>query len=140
MKAPRYLFAAVLLAMFTLGCAKESVKREGSLNSAVEAYNESMRWQRYAEASKYVPDKLRDPFIEHFEPKRETLQITEFRIVSAELDKKDETKGKARVWLTFYELPNANLQKKLIIQDWKYNVEEHHWTIDLPEISKTSKN
>jgi hypothetical protein len=40
----------------------------------------------------------------------------------------------ARVWISYYRLPDTSLRKELVEQEWVYDPELENWYIDLSEL------
>ena len=134
------VFLITFLAFGFLACAssseKKSAGRTKGLSAAAKSYNESMRWQRYSIASRYVPKDVRDQFLISYERQRETLNITETELVSAEVDEDDLEKATVRVWVSYFRYPNVKLEKELQIQAWHFDAKKDRWFIDLPNLEK----
>jgi hypothetical protein len=133
-KSLRMIVALGVMAVVAGGCAPQAKKRESHLKKAVEDYNNEVRWQRFDSASKFVVKKYRGDFIEAYENQRDTLNITNTRVVSAEVEKEDPERGVARVWISYYRLPDTSLRKELVEQEWVYDPELENWYIDLSEL------
>ena len=136
------IFSFLLVFLLFVGfssCASQQVKREKSLKASVDNFNQKMRWQRYGEASRYIKEEYKDEFLEKSGREVDLMHITDVQVISTELDKEDDSKGKSRVWVTYYRLPSANLVKDLQIQTWTYDPIAQVWNIDLPEFEKSKQ-
>ena len=111
-------------------------KRQKTLYQSVKIYNERLRWQQYDVASKFVDSDSQTQFMEYYEGLRSSLNITDVKMVSAELDQDNPDKGKASVYITYFQLPGTSLKRELQRQNWTYDVDEERWLINLPDLDK----
>ena len=123
------VFACIFLLQIIQCGGPNLYKRQRRLQTAAGSYNEKLRWQKYGAASSYIKKEQRRDFLKTFEPLRDIYQITEIRVISAELDEEDETRGTTQVWITYYRFPDATLKKELLEQSWEYD-ERRGWLLD----------
>ena len=114
------------------GMTKE--KKIRAFKAASKNYTEEIRWQKFSSAAQYVDEKQKDRFFEFYEGTRELLTITDYNILSADLDKTDPNKGRARVYVNYFSLPDVNQKQGLWLQEWTWNDLEKIWVINSPEI------
>lgn len=134
-KSLQTFFLAATLGLSVAACAgMHQEKKIRAFKEASKNYTEEIRWQKFSTAAKYVDEKNKDRFFQFYEGTRELLTITDYNILSADIDKTDPNKGRARVYVNYFSLPDVNQKQGLWLQEWTWNDAEKTWVINAPEI------
>ncbi len=82
-----------------------------------QGFSESMRWQDYQGASRYLMPDVRDDFLKQFE-KDEDLRIVGSEILNIDLHA-DEKWAQTEYALEYYRLPSTRIKKWYWTQRWQ---------------------
>jgi len=135
LKSFQTFFLTVTIALSMGACASmHQEKKIQAFKAASKNYTEEIRWQKFSTAAKYVDEKNKDRFFQFYEGTRELLTITDYNILSADIDKTDPNKARARVYVNYFSLPDVSQKQGLWLQEWSWNDVEKTWVINAPEI------
>lgn len=136
-------------AMLTLGLALASLTAAGcntamnqnspavKLDRAMRGFHNSLVWQRYDDASAYVPAKQRSDFLEYYEAQGGEFHITDYEVNRLEISPNEEF-AKAYVILSWYRLPSMSIQTTLMAETWNFRQESQSWEVVRQEAQPVS--
>jgi hypothetical protein len=93
------------------------------VTQAAREYNDDVRWGRYEQAKKHVPNDYRKQFVDRHKALDDDLEIADYEMVALEIDKSDKKKTKvtAQVEYTWSLKRRGLVEKTSTKQLW----EEH---------------
>ena len=97
------------------GCA--APKSGETLAESVRAYNEGVRWERFAVAANHVPPPERSTFVETADERADDLKITDYEVVK--VDKRGDREAKVQVKLSWYRESEGTLRETQSLQTWE---------------------
>lgn len=124
------LAGAAALAGAPVGCATQRSRTE-EMRTAIEGFNNAVRWNAYPLASGYVPNDIRAAFLDAYADADEKLRIEGFEIQTVVVPREDEAVVTLRV--SFVEHGDFKLETRTIKQFWR-RVEDL-WVIENEENS-----
>jgi hypothetical protein len=105
---------AILLACL-VACG--ATQRPEPLGDAVRAYNDGVRWERFAVAAVHIPPTERGEFVDESDQRAKDLKITDYDIVKIEPHGARE--AKVQVKLSWYKDSEGTLHETHAIQTWE---------------------
>lgn len=129
------LLTVVLLTVLA-GCNGTSVKsRLASLDEAINAYAQALRWARYDDAQKYhmTRDGERIVLDEHV---MEDIRITAYSVRETNFDAEAST-AEVQAEFKYFIASHGALQTKVLPQTWWYEEGSKRWLLDsgLPDFT-----
>lgn len=126
-------FLSVLAVALLFGACRTPQTRTKAerLHKAVETYNKAYRWQNFEVASGYLPAEERPLFITTYEDDRESLSISDYRILK--VDKPTEDAAVVTVRYRYTMLPSTSVKKRQVTQRWHHVGER--WVLESEEDS-----
>lgn len=97
------------------GCA--SAKSGDTLADSVRAYNEGVRWERFAVAAKHVPPKERSMFVDEADERAQDLKITDYEVLK--VDARGDREAKVQIKLSWYRASEGTLRETQALQTWE---------------------
>jgi hypothetical protein len=107
---------AAVLASAPLGCATQRSRTE-EMRTAIEGFNNAVRWNAYPLASGYVPNDIRAAFLDAYADADEKLRIEGFEIQTVVVPREDEAVVTLRV--SFVEHGDFKLETRTLKQFWR---------------------
>ena len=98
------------------GCGALAKNGE-TLTESVRAYNEGVRWERYAVAAVHVPPKLRAQFVDDWDERANDLKISDYEVVK--VDQKGAEAAHVQVKLSWYKSSEGTLHETQAVQTWE---------------------
>ena len=90
-----------------------------TLSDSVRAYNDGVRWERYAVAAVHVPPAQRAQFVDDQDQRSKDVRITDTEVVK--VDAKDSRVAKVEIKLEWYRASDNKVHETRSMQTW-----EHH--------------
>lgn len=88
-----------------------------TLTESVRAYNEGVRWERYAVAATHVPPEQRSDFVDEADERSKDLKITDYEVVKVE--QKGDKEAKVQVKVSWYLDSVGKLNETQAVQTWE---------------------
>lgn len=88
-----------------------------TLAESVRAYNEGLRWERFANAAVYVPPRERTQFVDDADARANDLRITEYEIVNVE--KASDRTAEVLIKISWYLDSEGLLRETQAKQTWE---------------------
>lgn len=88
-----------------------------TLGESVRAYNEGVRWERFAVAAVHVPPKERSQFVDDADQRAKDLRITDYEVVR--VDKKSDRVAEVQVKVSWYLDSEGKLRETQALQTWE---------------------
>jgi len=115
----------VLVLILQAGCFSAQASRR-DLDMDAFMFHRDLRWQRCAQASKYLQAELRESFVTSCGDLEGTLDIQEVEILNIELAESNE-EAVLNVRYTFVRSPSVTLEKVTVAERWVK--EESSWRL-----------
>jgi hypothetical protein len=110
---------ALPLLLLLTGCmAGMGYSTIDQVTNAAREYNNDVRWGRYDQASKHVPDDVRQRFVDKHSNLEEELEIADYELTTIEVDKKKQS-ASARVEYTWSLKSRGIVEKTTTRQKWE---------------------
>lgn len=129
----RILLSILLLSVLLSACAKP-VELGSSFGKMSNHFVESVRWQDFQGASKFMVEDERDAFLQQF-PRNKDLHMVDVRFEQVALN---EEAGEAEtvLFLEYYLLPSVTVKEWRWTQQWQRTdgtfPQEAFWMIQAP--------
>ena len=107
--------SCLLVVSALAACA--SAKSGDTLAESVRAYNEGVRWERYANAAIHVPPAERSEFVDELDLRSKDLRITDYEIVR--VDQKSDKMAQVQVKMSWYLDSEGLLKETSAVQTWE---------------------
>ena len=92
-------------------------KSGDTLGESVRAYNEGVRWERYAVAAVHVPPAERSQFVDELDQRAKDLKITDYEVVKVE--QKGDREAHVQVKVSWYRESEGKLRETSAMQTWE---------------------
>jgi hypothetical protein len=115
------------LVIVSLFAACRSPKAGETLAESVRAYNEGVRWERYANAAIHVPPAERSEFVDELDQRSKDLRITDYEIIR--VDQKSDKMAQVQVKMSWYLDSEGTLKETSAVQTWERHGKEW-WVIE----------
>ncbi len=102
---------------FVMLAACASAKSGDTLVESVRAYNDGVRWERFAVAAVHVPPKERSLFVDEADDRAHDVKITDYEVVR--VDNQDDRLASVRVKLSWYRESEGTLRETQSLQTWE---------------------
>lgn len=112
---------------FVLLAACASAKQGDTLADSVRAYNDGVRWERFAVAAKHVPPKERSMFVDEADERARDLKITDYEVLK--IDARGEREAKVQIKLSWYRASEGTLRETQALQTWERHGKSW-WMVD----------
>lgn len=120
--------ALALVATAALGACTHYRTPGDRLRMSVMDYNNSIRWQYWKAAAKYVPPDKREDFVTRKEAQQDTFRVTEYEVRDVDHDDSvDPPEARVLVDFTWHRYPSLTVQHTRVRQTWKMLVDD--WTL-----------
>jgi len=97
------------------GCAR--MKSGETLPDSVRAYNDGVRWERFAVAAVHVPPKERSTFVDQADERARDMKITDYEVLK--IDAKGEEEASVQIKLSWYRESEGTLRETQALQTWE---------------------
>ena len=97
------------------GCA--SMKAGDTLPDSVRAYNDGVRWERFAVAAVHVPPKERSAFVDQADDRAKDLKIIDYELLK--IDPKGDGEATVQLKLSWYRESEGKLRETQALQTWE---------------------
>ena len=104
------------VALCTLACGKQRVT---SLNTTIDSYWRSVRWNAPGNLAGYVEENGRQAFMEEISKKLDNIRVVDFNVVNVTMAKSKKS-ALAQVRYTYYFVDTQNLVADQELQRWNY--------------------
>lgn len=105
------------VALILMAAACHAPRSGETLTESVRAYNEGVRWQRYAVAATHIPPEQRSDFVDEADERSKDLKITDYEVVKVE--QKGDTEAKVQVKVSWYLDSVGKLNETQAVQTWE---------------------
>ncbi len=127
---------AILVLALLAGCAGTGVKsRLKSLDDAINAYAQALRWARYDDAQQFhmTRDGERIVLDEHV---MANIRVTGYSVRETAFDEEGNT-ADVQAEFKYFITTRGTLQTKVVPQTWWYDEESRRWLLDsgLPDFT-----
>lgn len=131
-------FLPVMMLALLAGCAGTAAKsRLKSLDDAINAYAQALRWGRYDDAQQFhmTRDGERIVLDEHV---MENIRVTGYAVRETAFDEEANT-AEVQAEFKYFITTRGTLQTKVVPQTWWYDEESKRWLVDsgLPDFTPT---
>lgn len=126
---PWALVAAVLMTLFTFGCATVNEEKPGdprALEEAARALHMNMRWARWEHASDLVHEAFKQEFLGRYEELGDDFRIVDMEFKSAEIVEEGFA-AVLEVDQEWYQLPETTVRSERFMERWVF--EEGVWRL-----------
>lgn len=106
---------AILLVLALAACG--GARTVEPLDEAVRAYNDGIRWERFAVAAVHVPPPERSTFVDEADERAKDLKITDYEVVKVE--PRGEREARVQVKLSWYKDSEGTLHETHAMQTWE---------------------
>jgi hypothetical protein len=96
------------------GCA--SMKAGDTLSDSVRAYNDGVRWERFAVAAVHVPPRERSAFVDEADERARDLKITDYEVLKVDAKSSEAT---VQLKLSWYRESEGKLRETQAVQTWE---------------------
>ena len=118
---------ALVLTLALLGsCGSVSRNPRKDLLESLNDYHADLMWERYPEASGYLPAEQRGGFLSSFDDVDDDIYFTEFEIGTIEMDEETD-QASVRITLTWYRIPYYVIEETEIRETWTISDEDDYW-------------
>jgi len=97
------------------GCA--SMKSGETLVESLRAYNDGVRWERFAVAAVHVPPKERSAFVDEADERAKDIKITDYEVLN--VDPKDDRVASVQIKLSWYRASEGLVRETQALQTWE---------------------
>jgi hypothetical protein len=105
-----------------------------SVDEAVNAFNNDVRWARWHEAAQHVEPSERGAFLRLLDDTSSPFHFTSVDELSREETAKDHSELDLFVAMEYYRLPSVKERQVRQRQHWRYDVDAKAWLVT-PDIS-----
>ena len=113
----RLLHTCLLGVIFA--CAAQSSQQD-TLREVVTQFNENLRWKRFDDAAKVMPQAEQAAFLQRSLADEELLAIHQLEIRALALDtSKESPTAEVKVLVEYNLLPSTVVKKKLVTEKWE---------------------
>lgn len=117
MKSSPVLVALVAsLGLVTTACGGSQRSQE-TLAEAIRAYNEGIRWQRFAVAASHLPATERSAFVDEMDERSKDFRYSDYELVKVEPRGKEE--AHVQVKISWYLDSVGTLKETHAVQTWE---------------------
>lgn len=102
---------------FVMLAACAAPKSGDTLAESVRAYNDGVRWERFAVAANHVPPAERSMFVDEADDRAHDLRITDYEVVR--VDNKSDKLASVQVKLSWYLDSEGILRETQAEQTWE---------------------
>lgn len=102
---------------FVMLAACAAPKSGDTLAESVRAYNDGVRWERFAVAANHVPPAERSMFVDEADDRAHDLRITDYEVVR--VDNKSDKLASVQVKLSWYLDSEGILRETQSEQTWE---------------------
>ncbi|MCX5741819.1 MAG: hypothetical protein NT062_04880 [Proteobacteria bacterium] len=107
-----------LVGILLSGCGGAPKPME-ALGDTVRAYNEGVRWERFALAANALPPRQRATFIDEWDERSHDLKISDYEVVKVEPTGKTSMEAKVQIKRSWYLTSEGTLRETQSIQTWE---------------------
>src|SRR4051812_10048848 len=107
----------IVLAMIVSASACHPPQSGDTLGESVRAYNEGVRWERFANAAIHVPPKERALFVDDADARAKDLRITDYELLGQE--QKTSRLADVHVKMSWYLDSKGKLNETYVRQTWE---------------------
>jgi len=100
-----------------VGACGASAKNAETLTESIRAFNDGVRWQRFALAANAIPPKERGEFVDEMDQRAEDLRITDYEIVR--VDSQGPKAAKVQIKIAWYLDSEGTLRETHAVQTWE---------------------
>jgi len=105
---------AILLVCLA-ACA--AAQRPEPLGDAVRAYNDGIRWERFAVAAVHIPPQQRATFVDEADQRAHDVKITDYDVVK--IEPRGEREARVQVKVSWYKESEGTLHETQATQTWE---------------------
>src|SRR5574338_205553 len=102
---------------FVMLAACAAPKSGDTLVESVRAYNDGVRWERFAVAANHVPPQERSMFVDEADERADDVKITDYEVVR--VDSKSDKLASVQVKLSWYLDSEGILRETRSEQTWE---------------------
>ncbi|HEY5924866.1 MAG TPA: hypothetical protein VIV11_24465 [Kofleriaceae bacterium] len=107
------------------GCA--SAKAGETLGESVRAYNDGVRWERFAVAAVHIPPEERGTFVDLADERANDLKITDYEVLK--VDAKGEKEATVQIKMSWYRESEGLVRETQALQTWEKHGKSW-WMVD----------
>ncbi len=112
---------------FVMLAACAAPKSGDTLVESVRAYNDGVRWERFAVAANHVPPQERSMFVDEADERAHDVKITDYEVVR--VDSKSDKLASVQVKLSWYLDSEGILRETRSEQTWERHGKSW-WMVD----------
>lgn len=127
MKCVSKVSVVLVLVLAITGACGGPHKETETLTESIRAFNEGMRWQRFAVAANAIPPEERGAFVDEMDERADDLKITDYEIVRVETPSKKE--ARVHIKVSWYLDSEGTLHETHAIQTWESR-NQRWWMVD----------
>jgi len=118
-KVPQLVALVATLGLLTLGTAAcgASQRNQETLDEAIRAYNEGVRWQRFSVAASNLPATERSAFVDEMDERSKDFRYSDYELVKVEPRGKAE--ARVQVKISWYLDSVGTLKETHAVQTWE---------------------
>jgi len=108
---------AALIAILMLGCGGAALRDGPDLSESIRAFNDGVRWERYAAAATALPPRDRSQFVDDMDQRSGEVKITDYEIVR--VDPRGDREARVQVKLSWYKTTDNTVHETHAVQTWE---------------------
>ena len=108
---------AIPLILVLAACNAMSAKNGETLTESVRAYNDNIRWERFANAAIHIPANQRSQFVDEADQRAHDVKITDYEVVK--VDTKTAREARVQVKLSWYKESEGTVHETQATQTWE---------------------
>jgi len=112
---------AMLVIVLAAGCGAALQGMQGkngeALTDTIKSYNEDVKWERWDNASAFIPATQRATRVDEWDERAHELKITDFEIIK--VDRKGD-EARAHVKLEWYRTSDNTVHETHAVQTWEH--------------------
>jgi hypothetical protein len=112
-----WTYPAALVALVLALVACRPPKSGETLSESVRAYNEGVRWERFAVAAVHVPPRERSQFLDDSDERAKDVKIFDYEVIKVE--QKTDRLADVQIKVSWYRDSEGTLRETQVKQSWE---------------------
>ena len=108
---------AILITVLVLGCGAPQLSSHDELADSIRAFNDGVRWERFAVAASSLPPRQRAQFVDEMDERSTDLKITDYEVVK--VDPHGASEAHVQVKLSWYRASDGSVKETHALQTWE---------------------
>lgn len=108
---------AILITILLVGCGASQVRSQDDLGDTVRAFNDGVRWERFAMAAASLPPPRRADFVDEMDERATDLKITDYEVVK--VSPRGEREARVQIKLSWYKSSDGTVHETHALQTWE---------------------